>query len=96
MVQDCDSCDTTTNESDRTLTENINEVTLVAISHDGKKIVSGADDKTEIITDTTTREIYRKLQGHTSTVTLVVISSDLKNIVSGGGGKTVIFLNTRF
>jgi len=58
-------------------------VNPVAISPNGKWIVSGSEDNSIKIWDIKTGRILKLLEGHTDSVTSVVISSDGKLIVSG-------------
>jgi WD40 repeat protein len=71
-------------------------VLSVAISADGKRIVSGGWDRTVKVWDATTGQHLRTLQGHTAAVLAVAISSDGKRIVSASSddGVKVWDLNT--
>jgi WD40 repeat protein len=65
-------------------------VNSVAFSQDGKRIVSGSDDKTIRIWDSETGDvILGPLEGHTSWVNSVAFSQDGKHIVSGSYDQTV-------
>ena len=62
----------------------------VAFSPDGKRIVSGSDDKTVRVWDAATGQpIGAPLTGHTGAVNSVAFSPDGKRIVSGSDDKTV-------
>jgi WD40 repeat protein len=62
----------------------------VAFSSDGKRIVSGSDDKTLRLWDATTGQpIGPPLQGHTESVTSVAFSPDGRRIVSGSDDNTL-------
>jgi WD40 repeat protein len=71
------------------LQEHQRDVTSVAISADGKRIVSGSEDQTVKVWDTSTGRDLLTLKGHTQTVTSVAISADGKRIVSGSQDHTV-------
>lgn len=58
-------------------------VNSVAISPNGRTIVSGSDDKTIRLWDKVTGKEIRRLQGHTYEVNSVAISPDGQTIVSG-------------
>ncbi len=66
-----------------------NAVNSVAISADGKYIVSGSWDNTVRLWDLATGKEIRRFEGHTSIVNSVAISADGKYIVSGSGDNTV-------
>ncbi|KJU84114.1 repeat-containing protein [Candidatus Magnetobacterium bavaricum] len=66
-----------------------NDVTCVAISADGMKIVSGSKDNTLRIWDIATGNLLKTLEGHSSVVSSVAISADDKKIVSGSKDNTV-------
>ncbi len=61
----------------------------VAITPDGKNIVSCSEDFTIKIWDFKTGELEKTLIGHTGVVRAIAISSDGQNIVSGSYDKTV-------
>ncbi|KIN96777.1 hypothetical protein M404DRAFT_37725, partial [Pisolithus tinctorius Marx 270] len=66
------------------------EVSSVAFSPDGKRIVSGSSDKTVRVWDVEGGvQIGRPLEGHTEEVSSVAFSPDGKRIVSGSKDKTV-------
>ena len=64
-------------------------INSIAISPDGKYIVSGSDDETIKIWDIKTAECLNTLLGHSETVSSVTISPDGKYIVSGSIDKTI-------
>jgi WD40 repeat protein len=64
-------------------------VESVALSTDGKHIVSGSHDNTVRVWDVLSGEEAKKLVGHTSSVRSVAFSTDGKHIVSGSDDHTV-------
>ena len=72
------------NQNQVTLKGHTNRVLGVAISSDGKRIVSGSMDKTIKVWDAATGMELLTLTGHKSFVYSVAISADGKRIVSGG------------
>ncbi|CAA6819383.1 MAG: High-affnity carbon uptake protein Hat/HatR [uncultured Sulfurovum sp.] len=64
-------------------------VNAVAISEDGKTIVSGSSDNSVKIWDSGRGELIRSLEGHKDTVMSVAISKDGKTIVSGSSDNSV-------
>jgi WD40 repeat protein len=75
--------------SRQTLRGHTDEVTSVAFSRDGNRIVSGSWDKTIKVWDATSGHETLNLKGHTGGVTSVAFSADGKRIVSGGDDKTI-------
>ncbi len=65
------------------------DVNSVAFSPDGKKIVSGSDDRTLRLWDADTEEHLHTLTGHTNDVNSVAFSPDGKKIVSGSDDRTL-------
>jgi WD40 repeat protein/sterol desaturase/sphingolipid hydroxylase (fatty acid hydroxylase superfamily) len=61
----------------------------VAISADGRRIVSGSEDKTAKVWDAATGEELRTLTGHQRPVRCVAISADGQRLASGSYDKTV-------
>jgi WD40 repeat protein len=71
------------------LTGHNSSVSSVAISVDGKYVVSGSGDKTVKIWDMMSGECMKTLSGHDGDVNSVAISVDGKYVVSGSKDKTV-------
>ena len=71
------------------LTGHTGPVNSVAFSADGKKIVSGSEDKTLIVWDATTGQALQRLQGHKEGVTGVAWSPDGSKIVSASEDGTL-------
>ncbi|WP_445637595.1 WD40 repeat domain-containing protein [Nostoc sp. DSM 114161] len=65
------------------------KVNTLAISADGKTLVSGGEDKTVKIWNLQTGELKQTLAGHTGKVNAVAISADSKIIASASNDKTV-------
>jgi WD40 repeat protein len=76
-------------EPERTFTGHTNAVNGVAISADGRLVVSGADDRTVRVWDRASGQLLHRLEGHTDWVRGVSISADGRWVVSGGDDKTV-------
>ena len=73
----------------RTLAGHTNLVTAVAVSPDGKTIVSGSRDHTVKVWDLATDRELRTLKGHTDSVDAVAVTPDGCTIISGSRDKTV-------
>jgi WD40 repeat protein len=64
-------------------------IRCVAVSGDGRRIVSGSSVKDEaIVWDATTWSLLRRLQGHESAVNAVAISNDGRLVISGSDDQT--------
>ena len=64
-------------------------IMAVAFSRDGKRIVSGSDDKSVRVWDASTGVELKELKGHTSWVNSVAFSRDGMQIVSGSYDESV-------
>jgi WD40 repeat protein len=73
----------------------VDAVRSVAISADGKRIISGSDDKTVKVQDATSGKELLSLAGHKLSVASVAISADGRRIVSGSHDQTVKVWNAR-
>jgi WD40 repeat protein len=67
-------------------TQNVN---VLAISPDGKKLVSGSDDKNIKVWNLETGKLIRTLSGHSDSVHALAISKNGKILVSAGDDKTI-------
>jgi WD40 repeat protein len=64
-------------------------VNAVAVSPDGRFIVSGSDDRTVKVWELESGRLLRSLEGHTGGVNAVAVSPDGRFIVSGSSDRTV-------
>jgi WD40 repeat protein len=71
------------------LTGHSHIVRSLAVSSDGKQLVSGCGDKTIKIWDLETGELIRTLTGHRDGVYAIALSPDDKIIASGSADKTI-------
>jgi WD40 repeat protein len=61
----------------------------MAISPDGRRLVTGGDDRTVKYWEVATGKVIQSFAGHTDTVTCIAFSHDGRRAVSGGYDKTV-------
>lgn len=73
----------------RTLTGHGGFIKSLALSGDGKKLVSGSEDKTAIVWDLTTGKEAQVLKGHGEVVLAVAISHDGSKVATACQDKTV-------
>ena len=66
----------------------------VALSRDGKHLVTGANDRTAILWDAASGQKLQTFQGHAGTVTSVALSGDGKHLVTGLWDSTAILWET--
>jgi WD40 repeat protein/tRNA A-37 threonylcarbamoyl transferase component Bud32 len=66
------------------------EVTSVALSADGARVVTGARDGTVRVWDATTGQSLIELKGHTKSVTSLALSADGSRIVTGSDDQTAL------
>ncbi len=64
-------------------------MTAVAVSPDGRFIVSGSGDRTVKVWEAATGRLLRSLEGHKDDMTAVAVSPDGRFIVSGSDDRTV-------
>jgi WD40 repeat protein/tRNA A-37 threonylcarbamoyl transferase component Bud32 len=83
------------NRNQTTLKAHTGSVSSVAISSDGKHIVSGSWDRTIKVHDAASGKVLRTLTGHTGEVHIVAISPDGSRIVSGSDDETVKVWNAQ-
>jgi WD40 repeat protein len=79
----------TSNDLVNTLTGHSGSVNSIAISQDGKTLVSGSGDNTIKIWNLDKEVLKSTLTGHSSSVNSVVISPDGKTLASGSGDNTI-------
>ena len=73
----------------RSLEGHTDRVWAVAVSPDGRFIVSGSDDRTVKVWELESGRLLRSLEGHTGRVRAVAVSPDGRFIVSGSDDRTV-------
>src|SRR5262249_44554025 len=66
------------------------EVYSVALSADGKQVVTGSADTTAILWEAATGKKLQTFQGHTQSVVSVALSTDGKHMLTGSYDKTAI------
>jgi WD40 repeat protein len=79
----------TTGQEITTLKGHTKNVNVVAISPDGKNVVSGSDDKTIKVWNLQTKKLVHTLISHSDSVHALAISKDGKTLISAGDDKTI-------
>lgn len=79
----------------KTLTGHLEGVWAVALSKDGKTLVSGSADKTIKIWNLDTGQLIRTLSGHSDSVRSIALSSDRQILASGSGDNTIKLWNAQ-
>ena len=64
-------------------------VMAVAVTPNGKNVISGSDDNTLRVWDVESGEELRRLEGHTSWVEAVAVTPNGKNVISGSYDNTL-------
>ncbi|BAZ68014.1 WD-40 repeat protein [Fischerella sp. NIES-4106] len=73
----------------RTLIGHNDSVNAVAVTSDGKQIISGSSDNTLKVWNLKTGEEIFTLEGHTQAVTAVVVTPDGKGVISASNDNTI-------
>ncbi|MEG3842305.1 WD40 repeat domain-containing protein, partial [Microcoleus sp. herbarium14] len=73
----------------RTLKGHSNSVNAVAVTSDGKRVLSGSGDTTIKVWDLTTGKELFTLKGHSNSVNAVAVTSDGKRAISGSSDNTI-------
>ncbi len=77
----------------KTLSGHTNSVWSVAISSNGRTLVSGSEDKTIKLWNLETGQLRHTLAGHADTVRSIALSADGQTLVTGSGDKTIKLWN---
>src|SRR5438093_304353 len=75
-------------------TRHTREVGSVALSADGKHVVTGSGDKTAILWDAANGKKLQTFKGHTNFIFSVVLSADGKHVITGSEDRTAILWET--
>ena len=67
-----------------------NVVRSVALSRDGKHVLTGSDDNTAILWEAASGKKIQTFEGHTGPVMSVALSGDGKHVLTGSEDKTAI------
>ena len=81
--------DLASGETVRTLSGHTGSVWAVAVTPDGRQVVSGSDDNTLRVWDLASGETVRTLSGHTGAVFAVAVTPDGRQAVSGSYDNTL-------
>jgi hypothetical protein len=77
----------------RILTGHSSSINVIALTPDGKQIVSGADDGILKVWDLATGKELRSLSGHGNAVTAIIVTPDGKQVISGSKDGTLTVWN---
>ncbi|MFM6255198.1 MAG: WD40 repeat domain-containing protein, partial [Dolichospermum sp.] len=78
-----------TGEEKFTLKGHSNSVNAIAVTPDGKTVISGSSDNTIKIWDLETGEEKLTFKGHSSWVTAIAVTPDGKTVISGSWDNTI-------
>ncbi|MEG4082768.1 WD40 repeat domain-containing protein [Microcoleus sp. POL10_C6] len=77
----------------RIFTGHSSSINAIALTPDGKQIVSGADDGILKVWDLATGKELRSLSGHRNAVTAIIVTPDGKQVISGSKDGTLTVWN---
>jgi WD40 repeat protein len=80
--------DAATGQELLTLNGHADSVWAVAVSPDGRRIITGSDDNTAKVWDAATGQELLTLNGHADSVSAVAVSPDGRRIITGSDDKT--------
>jgi len=72
-----------------TLTGHSNSVNAVAVTPDGKQVISASDDNTLKVWDLSSREVIANFTGHSNSVNAVAVTPDGKQVISVSDDNTL-------
>ncbi|MBO1054810.1 MAG: hypothetical protein HEQ25_23335, partial [Dolichospermum sp. DET73] len=78
-----------TGEEQLTLSGHSESVQAVAVTADGKRVISGSSDNTVKVWNLETGEEQLTLSGHSNSVQAVAVTADGKRVISGSWDNTV-------
>ncbi|HAG81255.1 MAG TPA: hypothetical protein DCL61_08790, partial [Cyanobacteria bacterium UBA12227] len=73
----------------RTLTGHTRKIQAVAVTADGKQIISGSNDHTLKVWDLETGKEFFTFEGHLSHVVALAVTTDGKQVISGSSDRTI-------
>ena len=77
----------------RTLKDHSESVTAIAVTPDGKTVISGSSDRTIKIWNLETGTEKDTLKGHSESVYAIAVTPDGQTVISGSGDKTIKIWN---